>query len=110
MIKWLINACPFAPGVAKPVSMPRPDLPRLSLRSRVFNWKNTVLALSFMTLVLMYIYNYPQLEYSGMPLLFEDYYFVKMSLYGYAASMIGFYIREHKKKQRQNSPSRTGYQ
>jgi hypothetical protein len=101
MIKWLFNACPFAPGVAKPVSMPRPDIPRLSLWNRVVNRKNLVLGLSMVTLMLMYIYNYPSLDFSGMPLLFEDYYFVKMSMYGYVASMIGYYIREYKKKQRQ---------
>lgn len=101
MIKWLINACPFAPGVAKPASMPGPKLQRFSLREKVFNWKTMILGLSMGTMMVMYIYNYPHLEFSGKPFLFEELYFLKMSMYGYVASMVGFYIREYKKKQRE---------
>jgi len=102
MIKWLINACPFAPGIAKPASIPRPNLPRFSLRARVLNWKTITLGLAMVTMMAMYIYNYPYLEFSGKPFLFEDFYFLKMSMYTYVASMVGHFIREYKKKQRKN--------
>ena len=102
MIKWLINACPFAPGMAKPVSMPGPKVPRFALKNKVVNRKTIFLVLSFVSLTLLYSYNYPSLNYSGMPLLFEDSYFLKLSIYSYIASMVGHFIREYKKKLRNN--------
>ncbi len=101
MIKWIMNACPFAPGLAKPASMPGPKLPRLSLRNKVVNRKTVILVLSLVSLTLLYSYNYPELNYSGKPLLFEDMYFIKLSLYTYVTSMVGYFIREHKRKRKQ---------
>ena len=100
MIKWIVNACPFAPGVAKPAIMPGPNLPKVSLWNKMVNRKTIILVLSLVSLTLLYSHNYPALNYSGKPLLFEDMYFVKLSLYTYVSSMIGYYIREHKRKQK----------
>lgn len=100
MIKWIVNACPFAPGVVKPASMPAPKLPTITTWNKVVNRKTIVLVLSFVALTLLYSYNYPALNYSGKPLLFEDAYFIKLSIYSYVTSMIGYFIREHKRKQK----------
>ena len=102
MIEGIINACPFAPGVTKPDSIPSPNVPRLSIRNKVINRKTIVLVLSLVSLTLLYSHNYPALNYSGKPLLFEDYYFIKLSMYSYVATMVGYFIREYKKKQRKN--------
>jgi threonine/homoserine/homoserine lactone efflux protein len=101
MIKWIVNACPFAPGVAKPASMRGPSLPKISLWNKMVNRKTIILVLSFVSLTLLYSYNYPALNYSGKSLLFEDMFFIKLSLYTYITSMVGYYIREYKRKQRQ---------
>lgn len=100
MIKWLINACPFAPGVVKPASMQAPKLPRLTLRNKMVNRKSVILVLSLVSLTLLYSYNYPALNYSGTPILFEDSYFIKLSLYSYVASMVGHFIKEYKRNQK----------
>ena len=65
------------------------------------NRKAIILVLSLVSLTLLYSHNYPALNYSGTPLLFEDMYFIKMSLYTYITSMVGYFIREYKRKQRQ---------
>jgi hypothetical protein len=98
MIKWIVNACPFAPGVAKPASMAAPSVPRLTMRRRLVSWKSTVLVLSFVSLTLLYSYSYPSLNYSGIPVLFQDGFFIKMSVYTYVTSMLGFYIKEYRRK------------
>jgi hypothetical protein len=81
--------------------MPGPKLPKFALRNKVVNRKAIILVLSFVSLTLLYSYNYPSLNYSGTPLLFEDTYFIKLSIYSYIASMAGYFIREYKKKLRQ---------
>ncbi|MFA9437928.1 MAG: hypothetical protein ACEROO_12585, partial [Candidatus Bathyarchaeota archaeon] len=86
----MVNACPFAPGVAKPESMAAPSTRRLTMR-RLVNWKSGLLVLSFVSLVLLYSHSYPSLNYSGTPFLFEDGFFIRMSLYTYASSMLGFF-------------------
>ncbi len=100
MIKWIINACPFAPGVAKPASMDTPSLPRLMMRKRLVNWKSSLLVLSFVSLVLLYRHSYPSLNYSGTPFLFEDSFFIKMSIYTYVTSMLGFFIKKYRSRNR----------
>ena len=100
MIKWVINACPFAPGTAKPASMATPSLPRLTMRKRLVTWKSTILVLSFVSLVLLYNYSYPSLNFSGKPLLFEDWFFIKMSLYTYVTGMLGFFIKKYRRGKR----------
>jgi len=98
MIKWIVNACPFAPGVAKPASMAAPRVPRLTMRNRLVNRKSTVLVLSFVSLVLLYSYSYPSLNYSGTPFLYEEGYFLKMSLYTYVTSMLGFFVKKFRRR------------
>ena len=103
MIRWMVNACPFAPGVAKPGSMAAPFTPRLTMRRRLVNWKSGLLVLSFVSLVLLYSYSYPSLNYSGTPFLFEDGYFIRMSLYTYVSSMLGFFIKKYRRGKRRGS-------
>ena len=100
MIKWLTYACPFAPGAAKPESMVSPSFPRLTLRRRLVNRKSGLLVLSFVSLVLLYGYCYPSMSYSGTPFLFEDDFFIRMSLYSYVTSMLGFYIKKYRRGKR----------
>ena len=95
-INWIVNACPYAPGVAKPESMARPSLPTLTLRRRLVNWKSCLLVLSIVCLVLLYGYCYPSLSFSGTPFLFEDGFFIRMSLYTYVTSMLGFLIKKYR--------------
>ena len=97
MIKWIINACPFAPGAVKPASMAVPGAPRLSLR-RLVNRKSTFLVLSFVSLVLLYGYSYPSLNYPGTPFMYEESYFLKMSLYTYVSGMLGFFIKKYRRR------------
>lgn len=103
MIKWMVNACPFAPGVDKPESMAAPSTPRLTMRRRLVNWKSGLLVLSFVSLVLLYSHSYPSLNYSGTPFLFEDGFFIRMSLYTYVSSMLGFFIKKYRRDKRQGS-------
>lgn len=97
MIKWVINACPFAPGATKPVTMTEPSMPRPTLWQRLVNWKSTVLVLSFVSLVLLYSHSYPSLNYSGTPFLYEEGYFLKMSIYTYVTSMLGFFVKKYRR-------------
>ena len=101
MVEWIINACPFAPGITKPASMDTPSISKLT-RRRLVNRKSIVLVLSFVSLILLYSYSYPSLNYSGTPFLFEEGFFIRMSLYTYVTSMLGFYIKEYKRRNRQN--------
>lgn len=103
MINWIVNACPYAPGVAKPESMARPSLPTLMLRRRLINWRSCLLLISFVGLVLLYGYSYPSLDFSGTPFLFEDGFFIKMSLISYVTSMLGFFIKKYRHGKRQGS-------
>ncbi len=98
MIKWIVNACPFAPGVAKPASMAVPSPMGLTMRRRRVTWKSSVLVLSFVSLMLLYSHSYPSLNYSGTPVLFQDWFFIKMSIYTYATSMLGFFIKKYRRR------------
>ena len=98
----MVNACPFATGVAKPESMAAPSTPRLTM-SRLVNWKSGLLVLSFVSLILLYSHSYPSLNYSGTPFLFEDGFFIRMSLYTYVSSMLGFFIKKYRRDKRQGS-------
>ena len=97
MIKWVTNACPFAPGAVKPTSMAGPRMPQLNIWKRLVNWKSTVLVLSFVSLVLLYSYSYPSLNYSGTPFLYEEGYFLKMSIYTYVTSMLGSFVKKYRR-------------
>ncbi len=97
MIKWIVNACPFAPGAVKPASMAVPGAPRLAMGKRLVNRKSTFLVLSFVSLVLLYGYSYPSLDYPGTPFPYEDGYFLRMSIYTYVASMLGFFIKKYRR-------------
>ena len=98
MIKWITNACPFAPRVAKPESMSTPYMPKLTMRRRLVNRKSILLLLSFVSLTLLYSHSYPSLNYSGTPFLFEDGFFIRMSIYTYVTSMLGFFIKKYKRR------------
>ena len=98
VIEWVVNACPFAPGAAKPSSMTTPSRPKVSMRKRLVNRKSIVLVLSFVSLVLLYSHSYSSLNYSGTAFLFEGGFFIKMSLYTYVTSMLGFFIKEYKRR------------
>ena len=54
--------------------------------------------LSFVSLVLLYSHSYPSLNYSGTPFLFEDGFFIRMSLYTYVTSMLGFFIKKYRRR------------
>lgn len=92
------RACPFAPGLAKPDSIPGPRRPRAQLRRRLVNRRSVALVLSLAGLVLLYGYSYPWLEHPRGALLFEDDYLVKLSVYSYVASMLGFFIRRYRRR------------
>ena len=94
MIKWIVNACPFAPGAVKPASM---AVPRLAVGKGLVNRKSAFLALLFVGLVLLYGYSYPSLNYSVTPFPYDDGYFLRMSLYTYAVSMLGFFIKKYRR-------------
>jgi hypothetical protein len=80
--------------------MARPSLPRLTLRRRLVNWRSCLLVLSFVGLVLLYGYCFPSLSYSGTLFLFEDGFFIRMSLYSYVTSMLGFFIKKYRRGKR----------
>jgi hypothetical protein len=98
MIKWIVNACPFAPGAVKPATMEVPSQVGLTMRRRRVTWKSSVLVLSFLSLVLLYSHSYPSLNYSGIPVLFQDWFFIKMSIYTYVTSMLGFFIKKYRRR------------
>jgi hypothetical protein len=93
------NACPYAPGELKPESMPGPANNRGVLR-RLRNGKTIALLFSIFALTLLYGYSYPSLNWGGSPVLFQDWYVVKMSIYTYLISMITYYFREYRTKNR----------
>ena len=93
------NACPFAPGEMKPKSIPV-NSNHTGVLKRITNGKLVVLVLSLVVLTLVYSFNYPDLNWEGSSVLFNDWYIVKMSLYTYATSLISFFIREQRRKQR----------
>ncbi len=101
MVEWIIIACPSAPGITKPASMDTRSIFKRT-RRRLVNRKSIVLVLSFVSLILLYSYSYPSLNYSGTPFLFEDDFFIRMSLYTYVTSMLGFYIKKYKCRNRQD--------
>ena len=95
------NACPYAPGEVKPEVM------QSALRQEVFwvRFKNVkLLALlgSVLALTLMYSFSYPSLNWGGSPVLFQDWYIVKMSLYTYLLGMITYYFRAQAHQQKKN--------
>jgi hypothetical protein len=98
MIKCIVNACPFAPGAVKPASMAVPRTSGLAVWKRLVNRKSTFLVLSFVSLMLLYGYSYPSRHYPGTPFMYEESYFLKMSLYTYVSGMLGFYIKKYKRR------------
>lgn len=93
------NACPYAPGVLKPDSMPTPKGQTSPLR-RLFNGKLLVLLICIAALTLLYSYCYQSLNWGGSPVLFQDWYIVKMSIYTYVSGMIAYFFREYRRKER----------
>ena len=93
------NACPFAPGEVKPKSVPI-NSNQEGLLKRLVNRKLIALILSLVGLTLVYSHNYSNLNWEGSKVLFNDWYIVKMSLYTYLTSLISFFIREQRRKQR----------
>lgn len=93
------NACPYAPGVVKPESIPGPREQSGRVK-RHLNGKLFLLVASLIALTLLYHYSYPSLNWGGSPVLFQDWYIVKMSLYTYVTGMITYYIREYRLKKK----------
>ena len=91
------NACPYAPGAIKPDSMPRPQ-GQISILRKLFNGKFLLMLLSIVALTLLYSHSYPVLNWGGSPVLFQDWYIVKMSIYTYVSGMIAYYFREQRRK------------
>lgn len=93
------NACPYAPGVVKPESIPSPREQSNTVK-RLLNGKLVLLVVSLVALTLLYSYSYPSLNWGGSPVLFQDWYIVKMSFYTYVTGMITYYFREYRQKKR----------
>jgi len=94
------NACPYAPGEVKPEVMKSAIRRDVSLM-RLKNVKLLALLGSVLALTLLYRYSYPSLNWGGSPVLFQDWYIVKMSLYTYLLGMITHYIRRYQKQNRE---------
>jgi hypothetical protein len=95
------NACPFAPGVAKPESM-QSTLSKGSLMGKIRIGKVLILLGSIIALTLLYRYSYPSLNWGGSSVLFQDWYIVKMSIYTYLLGMITYYLKGYQKQKRVN--------
>lgn len=93
------NACPFAPGEVKPKSIPV-NSSQDGLFKRITDGKLVLLVLSLVVLTLVYSHSYSDLNWEGSSVLFNDWYIVKMSFYTYFTSLISFFIREYRRKQR----------
>ena len=93
------NACPFPPGAVKPETI-QGSRNQSSLLRRLLNKKTLFLIASMVALTILYTRNYESLNWRGSPVLFQDWYIVKMSFYTYLSGMITYYFREyrHKKK------------
>jgi hypothetical protein len=94
------NACPYAPGAVKPESMPS-AIVKGGWTVRIRNGKLLVLLFSILALTLLYGFSYSSLNWSGSPVLFQDGYVVKMSVYTYLLSMITYYFRGYRQKKRE---------
>jgi hypothetical protein len=99
------NACQFPPGEVKPESIHGPR-DQSSLLKRILNKKILVLLASLLALIIVYSRNYSSLNWGGSPVLFQDWYIVKMSFYTYISGMITYYFREYrpKKKAKRHKP------
>jgi len=91
------NACPFAPGEAKPKSITVKSNQE-GLLKKLANRKLIALVLSLVVLIFVYSRSYSDLNWEGSNVLFNDLYIVKLSFYTYLTSLISFFIREHRKK------------
>jgi len=93
------NACPFPPGAVKPESIHGPR-DQSSLLKRILNKKTLFLIVSMIAVTILYSRSYSSFNWGGSPVLFQDWYIVKMSFYTYISGMITYYFREyrHKKK------------
>ena len=96
MIKY---ACPFAPGAVKPESI-RVHRDQPSLLKRILNKKTLFMILSLLALTILYSRSYSSLNWGGSPVLFQDWYIVKLSFYSYLSGMITYYFREYRNKKR----------
>lgn len=91
------NACPFAPGEAKPEVIPNSVNHRRVLGGLV-NKKTLLLVVSLIVLTILYSMSYSDLNLQGSGVLYQDWYIVKMSFYSYIMSIFAFVIRENRRK------------
>ena len=93
------NACQFPPGATKPESIQGPR-DQSNLLKKVLNIRILFLIVSLLALTVLYSRNYSSLNWGGSPVLFQDWYIVKMSFYTYISGMITYYFREHRHKKK----------
>jgi hypothetical protein len=96
------NACPYPPGERKPKTMPPPIAGNGQMKN-LYTLKNLIIILCFLTLILIYTQNYHMLDQSNKPVLFQDWYTIKMSIYTYTSIMLTHFIRQHKRKQKERT-------
>jgi len=93
------HACPFPPGVVKPESIQGPR-DQSNLLKRILNKKTLFLIVSLIAVTILYSRSYSSLNWGGSPVLFQDWYIVKMSFYTYISGMITYYFREYRNKKK----------
>ena len=93
------NACQFPPGAVKPESIQGPR-DQSSLLKKILNKRTLFLIVSLLALTVLYSRNYSSFNWGGSPVLFQDWYIVKMSFYTYISGMITYYFREHRRKKK----------
>ena len=91
------NACPFAPGAVKPVSLGG-SRDQSRVLKRLLNRKFLFLLISLIALTVLYGRSYSTLNWGGSPVLFQDWYIVKMSFYTYVSGMLSYFIRRYRQK------------
>ena len=97
---WPANACPFPPGEPKPDAMeaaPRRRQPRALLGRRLLT-----LALALIALVSLYVYRSPAMSPNAKPLLYQENFAIRLSLYTYASVMLTHFIRRYRGRSREN--------
>ena len=93
------NACQYPPGAVKPESIQGPRN-QSDLLKKILNKKTLLLVVSLLALTILYSQNYSSLNWGGSPVLFQDWYIVKMSFYTYISGMITYYFREYRRKKK----------
>lgn len=93
------NACPYAPDAVKPESIPGPRN-QSNILKKILNKKSALLIASLLALTVLYTRNYSSLHWEGSPVLFQDWYIVKLSLYSYLTGMITYFVRKYRKERK----------